>query len=64
MQKSRGTNGSVGKAASHLADKIKLTLNNFSNSYREYSVKLISQSLSTAITYKNHQLTTVCGNYR
>ena len=64
MQQSRGTNAAVGMAASYLADKIKLSLKNFSNTWREYSVKLISQYLSRAIACKNDQLTTICGNYR
>jgi hypothetical protein len=40
MKQSQGTNASVGKAASCLADKIKLSLKNFANSSREYSEKL------------------------
>jgi hypothetical protein len=63
MQQSRDTNASVGMAASYLADKIKLSLRNFSSSWREYSLKLISQYLSMATTYKNNQLTTNCGNH-
>jgi hypothetical protein len=59
MQQSRGTNASGGMAASYLADKIKLSLKNFSSTWREYSVKLISQSLSRAIVCKNDQLTTL-----
>jgi len=50
------TNASVGMAASCLADKIKLPLKNFSNTWREYSVKLISHYLSRAIACKNDQL--------
>jgi hypothetical protein len=64
MQLPRGTNASVGMAASYLADKIELSFKNFSNTWREYSVKLISQYLSRAIACKNDQLRTVCGNYR
>ena len=41
MQQSRGTNASVGMAASYSADKIKLPLKNFPNTWREHSVKLI-----------------------
>ena len=60
MLQSRGTNASVGMAASYLADKITLSL----KILREYSVELISQYLSTATTYKNDQLTTICGNHK
>jgi hypothetical protein len=63
MQQSRDTNASVGMAASYLADKIKLSLRYFSNSWRKYSMKLISQYLSMATAYKNDQLTTNCGNH-